>query len=78
MKTASITAVAALLIMVGGAQERVVIIHAKGMIDVVSGRFVKDATVVVSGNEIVAVGQVDSVPAPAGASVIRLPTMTLL
>jgi len=78
MKIVTIAASVGLLVMTATAQEPVIAIHAKGMIDVTSGARVNDATVVVRGKRIAAAGPSASVAVPAGASVIQLPTMTLL
>jgi len=78
MKIVAIAASLGLLVMTAGVQDPVIVIHAKGMIDVTSGRVVNDATVVVRGNRIAAAGSSASVAVPAGASVVQLPTMTLL
>ena len=78
MKIVAIAASLGLLVMTAGAQDPVIVIHAKGMIDVTSGRVVNDATVVVRGKRIAAAGSSANVAVPAGASIVQLPTMTLL
>jgi imidazolonepropionase-like amidohydrolase len=78
MKIMTMPALLALLVMTAAAQEPVIAIHAKGMIDVTSGRLINDATVVVRGKRIAAAGPSASITVPGGASIVQLPTMTLL
>jgi len=78
MKIATITASLGLLVVTARAQEPVIAIHAKGMIDVTSGRIINDATVVVRGKRIAAAGPSASVAVPAGAQIVQLPALTLL
>jgi len=60
------------------AQEPAVAIRAAGMVDVQQGRLIEKATVVVRGGRIVAAGPAVEVTVPADASVIDLPSTTLL
>jgi imidazolonepropionase-like amidohydrolase len=60
------------------AQQAAVVIRARAMVDVERGRLVENATVVVRGERILAVGAGADVPVPADATRIDLPTTTLL
>jgi imidazolonepropionase-like amidohydrolase len=55
------------------AQEPAVAIGARAMIDVERGRLIENATVVIRGGRIVAVGSSADATVPANASLIHLP-----
>ena len=60
------------------AAQPVVALRARAMIDVDRDRLIENATVVVAGARIVAAGANSEIAVPADATVIQLPTLTLL
>ena len=60
------------------AQEPVVAIRARGMVDVERGRLIDKATVVIKGRRILAAGASSGIDVPVDASQIDLPETTLL
>jgi imidazolonepropionase-like amidohydrolase len=59
-------------------RESPVVINAQRMIDVVAGRAIDNPRIVIEGGRIVAAGPAASVTVPANASVVDLPSTTLL
>jgi imidazolonepropionase-like amidohydrolase len=55
-----------------------VVIRARGMIEVHSGRLIENATIVIEGDRIVAAGRSAELPVPAKAAPIDLPNLILL
>ena len=75
---AAAAACLAILLLHLQAQEPIVAIKAKAMVDVDRGRLIDNATVVIRGDRIVAAGSSADTPVPANASVIDLPATTVL
>ena len=75
--TAAAVAILALVLPLQ-AQQETVALRARVMIDVDRGRLVEKPTIVIQGKRIIAAGPSGEVSVPANASVIELPTTTLL
>jgi imidazolonepropionase-like amidohydrolase len=60
------------------ARQQPVVLKAGGMIDVEAGRLVEGATVVIDGGRILYAGRSADASVPASASIVELPSMTLL
>jgi putative CocE/NonD family hydrolase len=61
-----------------GSTQQPVVIRARGLIDVETGRLIENAAVVVEGDRIVAAGRSADVTVPSNATQVDLPELTLL